>query len=165
MPRPRRDDTETEMIEGASRPGRMPGAYLILFRLEERRTVTIGRLGTFEVEAGWYAYAGSALNGLKARTERHLRACGKKRWHIDHLLPHAVERVAFLIPSERDIECQLARVIHDLGGTRTPIPGFGSSDCRCISHLFLLVSTAVPDLGSTISTGLGGREVIKRVLS
>jgi len=104
--------------------------------------VRIGKLGVFDLEAGRYAYVGSALNGLEARTRRHLTGQGKKRWHIDHLMAVAEEREALLIPSEVDIECSLAGRLRSLPGASEPITGFGSSDCRCRSHLFFLAPQA-----------------------
>lgn len=160
MPCEGKGDSVGKEAEPPRRTGRLPGAYIILFRMVEGRNLTIGRLGTFDVETGWYAYVGSALSGLEARTERHLRADGRRRWHIDHLLPYAVERTALLIPSDMDIECEVAAVVRGLRGTTVPIPGFGSSDCRCVSHLFHLSDETVPHLRSMVSTGLRGRQVI-----
>jgi Uri superfamily endonuclease len=98
----------------------------------------IGRLGVFDLEAGRYAYVGSALNGLEGRTRRHLTGIGKKRWHIDYLMAVAEEKEALMVPSEKDIECVLADRLRSLPGASEPITGFGSSDCRCRSHLFRL---------------------------
>jgi Uri superfamily endonuclease len=50
----------------------------------------------------------------------------------------SVDREAILLPSDVDIECSIAVRIRSLPGVSEPIPGFGSSDCRCRSHLFLL---------------------------
>jgi Uri superfamily endonuclease len=108
--------------------------------------VAIGRLGTYGLEEGRYAYVGSAMNGLRARTARHLEARGKKRWHIDHLMGEAEEKEALLVPSDVDIECALADRLRSMPGTIEPIPGFGSSDCRCSSHLFLIDDAAYQEL-------------------
>lgn len=138
----------------------MTGAYVMLFRMNEHRSVAVGRLGVFDLPEGWYAYVGSAMNGLKARTDRHLRGDGRKRWHVDYVLPLSQERFAILIPSGTDIECQVAGLISSWDGTRVPIKGFGSSDCRCPSHLFLLGSED-PEIGPRLSCGLGQRTVIR----
>jgi Uri superfamily endonuclease len=111
---------------------------VLLFRLPRCYALTIGRLGTFDLVPGRYAYVGSAMAGLEARVGRHLRGGGKKHWHIDHLFEQASDRTAYLIPSNSDIECALAEMIRELPGATMPIKGFGSSDCRCGSHLFLL---------------------------
>lgn len=157
MPRGRKAPSEDE----AARAGRrMTGAYVMLFRMNEHRSVAVGRLGVFDLPEGWYAYVGSAMNGLKARTDRHLRCDGRKRWHIDYVLPLSQERFAFLIPSDTDIECRVADLISSWDGTKVPIRGFGSSDCRCPSHLFLLGSED-PEIGKRLSSGLGKRNVIR----
>ncbi|MDW5562601.1 MAG: GIY-YIG nuclease family protein [Methanomassiliicoccus sp.] len=95
------------------------------------------------MKAGRYAYVGSARNGLEARTGRHLEGTGKKRWHIDYLMGMAEDKEALLFPSGDDIECSLAFRLRALPGTAEPIAGFGSSDCRCRSHLFRLDRRAV----------------------
>lgn len=115
----------------------------------------IGRLGVFDLKAGRYAYVGSALNGLEARTRRHLSGRGKKRWHIDYLMAVAEEREALLIRSGEDIECSLADRLRSLPGASEPIAGFGSSDCRCRSHLFLLDQQAFAAVKEVLSTALG----------
>jgi Uri superfamily endonuclease len=139
----------------------IPGAYVILFTLNDRTTVTVGRLGTFVLEAGFYAYVGSAMNGLRARTDRHLQGARRRHWHIDHLLPLASERSAFLVPSDVDIECRIAETIQAWKGTTMPIKGFGSSDCHCHSHLFHLMGDDARCLASRLSSDLGGTKVIE----
>ena len=81
-------------------------------------------------------YAGSAMNGLTARLARHQRSEKRLRWHIDYLL-HApgVRLLASLpFPGRKRLECPLARQVAALA--EEEIPRFGSSDCRCPSHLF-----------------------------
>ncbi len=158
MPRGRKVGSEEE--EAATAGSRMTGAYVMMFRMSEHRSVVVGRLGVYDLQEGWYAYVGSAMNGLKARTGRHLRCDGRKRWHIDYVLPLSQERFAFLIPSDTDIECRVADLISSWDGTKVPIKGFGSSDCRCPSHLFLLGSED-PEIGKRLSSGLGKRNVIR----
>ncbi len=138
----------------------IPGAYVILFKLSDRTKVTVGRLGTFILEVGLYAYVGSAMNGLRARTERHLKGGASKHWHIDHLLPLSSERTALLVPSDVDIECRIAEIIQGWEGTSMPIKGFGSSDCHCRSHLFSLTEDETKHLASRLSSCLGAREVL-----
>lgn len=74
-----------------------------------------------------------------------------KRWHIDYLTSVAEEREALLVPSEKNIECSLARRLRSLSGVSEPIPGFGSSDCRCRSHLFLIDERAYVQLKGNAS--------------
>lgn len=82
---------------------------------------------------------GSALRGLEGRLERHMElnmgVRSKAFWHIDHLLTEAgVEIEAIYIkPSDKRIECGVADSVSKVGRA---VRGFGSSDCRCPSHLF-----------------------------
>lgn len=114
-----------------------PGTYALILYNDESRTVSIGKLGEFCVSRGYYVYTGSAFGpgGLAARVGRHLKHGKPLRWHIDYLtacLP--VVRVWHTRhPDPR--ECLWAGHFQTLGGT-VPVPGFGSSDCRCRSHLF-----------------------------
>ena len=87
----------------------------------------------FHLESGFYAYVGSALSGLERRLARHLRAEKRFHWHIDYLLNMA--RINEIIYGEtgESKECALAEILSQ----RLPaINGFGSSDCKCPSHLF-----------------------------
>ena len=59
------------------------------------------------------------------------------------MIERGYDRRAYLIPSAQDIECVLAGTIAQLPAVTTPIRGFGSSDCRCGSHLFLLEQESV----------------------
>lgn len=116
------------------------GNYLILLKLKKSRNIGIGALGRIEFQAGWYIYAGSARKNLSRRINRHLRKTGKKlrlHWHIDYLTPWADKNhasMAFPIYSYRNLECDLAAALGKIGGQG--ISGFGSSDCRCSSHLY-----------------------------
>jgi len=112
---------------------RPKGSYVLLIKLPEDETIPTGRLGPIHFSRGYYAYAGSALGGLQPRLERHLRTGKKLHWHIDYLLEKAwIEETVTCHTGER-MECSIAR---SLGERFEQIPGFGSSDCRCKSHLF-----------------------------
>jgi sugar fermentation stimulation protein A len=120
------------------------GSYLITLQLAGPVTVTVGALGTIDFEAGWYVYAGSAQRALAARIARHLRKIRKARhWHLDYLVPHASGLEAWPVASERNLECELAKALRTIGGRE--VPGFGSSDCGCSSHLFRLGSAPRTD--------------------
>jgi len=95
--------------------------------------LSIGALGDLKLGAGYYAYVGSALGGLEARVQRHVGENKKIHWHIDHLLTRG--RVIDAIQGETTErkECAVAR---ELAKHLKPIAGFGSSDCKCESHLF-----------------------------
>ncbi len=139
------------MRSSVKKAARTPGAYILLFRLPRCEDMTVGRLGTFDLASGHYAYVGSARGGLEARVGRHLRGGGKKHWHIDYLTERAVDLGAYVFPSGQDIECELAKMVAGLPGATMPIRRFGSSDCRCISHLFLLDGKAIEALSAKMS--------------
>jgi Uri superfamily endonuclease len=82
-----------------------PGTYVLVMRLAAPVTLTVGRLGALSLDAGLYLYVGSALGGLRARLERHLRADKRLHWHVDYLLRCArVEAVWYRHGRERQ-EC------------------------------------------------------------
>ena len=119
------------------------GTYALVLHLESREDITVGKLGTFSFPAGYYLYLGSALGpgGLEARLSRHRRRDKKLHWHIDYLLEHAQLVEVWSAASTDKLECLWAQAARQLPGGETPVPGFGSSDCRCPSHLIRLVST------------------------
>lgn len=118
------------------------GTYMLIVSLPCPVHMSVGRLGTFDLPAGHYAYAGSALGpgGLAARVARHLNPGRRQHWHIDRLLcagrPHAVWYVELPVR----LECAWARAVAALPGAFLPVPRFGASDCRCSAHLIGLPS-------------------------
>ncbi|MFQ6058444.1 MAG: DUF123 domain-containing protein [Anaerolineae bacterium] len=136
------------------------GTYALVLYLDHETRIVIGRLGTFDLPAGYYLYVGSALGpgGLEARLARHFRAEKRLRWHIDYLLEHAQTVEVWTAPSGGRLvtsarsgpepnssyshwaasacqECQWAEIARGLPGATIPVPRFGSSDCRCPAHL------------------------------
>jgi Uri superfamily endonuclease len=109
------------------------GSYILLTELAAEENVLIGKLGYIFFPKAFYAYVGSAMNGLEARLARHLRKEKELHWHIDYLLKEAKLLEIILCPSEQRIECFLAQA---LAKEFQSIPGFGSSDCKCQSHLY-----------------------------
>jgi len=114
-----------------------PGIYTLLLRLDRAVEIAVGSLGRISFVEGYYAYTGSARgSGGLRRVERHLEVLSgtrtARRWHIDYLLPHARFQDVIVTPTAQDLECQIARRIAE---RLLPIPGFGCTDCRCISHL------------------------------
>ena len=111
----------------------MKGSYVILIRLPKAETITIGSLSDVYFPRGYYAYVGSALGGVKSRLNRHLKQSKKLHWHIDYLLQKASITDIIIGESEGRVECAMAQA---LSAQFNSIPGFGSSDCHCPSHLF-----------------------------
>jgi Uri superfamily endonuclease len=123
---------------------RAPGTYLLLLRLDAPARLTIGRLGVVTLAAGWYVYVGSALGGLGARLRRHARLEKRHHWHVDTLRAACdLVAIAARIGPGR-VECLTAARVAGLPGASLPVPRFGSSDCRCHSHLIAFAGR--PDL-------------------
>ncbi len=61
-------------------------------------------------------------------------------WHIDYLLPHAKILSIHVFKASKEWECRLSRRLARLEGARVIMKGFGSSDCRCPSHLYYFPS-------------------------
>ncbi len=116
---------------------RPAGSYALVLRLPSRRKIMIGKLGVFEFPRGYYIYFGSALGGLQARVDRHLRQEKKLHWHADYLSAEAPWTQAWQLADGQRWECVWARSAAAAGAT-LPAPGFGSSDCQCRSHLVRL---------------------------
>lgn len=113
------------------------GTYSLLVEVPDARTATVGALGEVRFEAGWYAYAGSALGpGGFARVDRHREVARGERsarhWHVDYLLGLADSRVDAVVRTPGlDGECAVA------GATDgDPVPAFGATDCDCPTHLY-----------------------------
>ena len=112
------------------------GVYILLIVLPETRLLEVGRLGTFRFHEGAYLYVGSALHNLETRAARHRSKRKKLRWHIDFLLQYADVRDVLTFNTEKRIECMLNRVVCETVPVVTSVKGFGSSDCRCVTHLW-----------------------------
>ena len=110
------------------------GIYVAVFFLSTNRRITIGRLGRFDFQRGFYFYVGSAQSSLLARLQRHARRQKALRWHIDYLSVKATMLGALTLMKPKAVECDLARILSKY--YISPIRGFGSSDCGCESHLF-----------------------------
>jgi sugar fermentation stimulation protein A len=110
------------------------GSYVVHLRIDSPRDVAVGALGSFTVAAGHYLYVGSAMGTMRSRTARHERTRKRMRWHIDYLRAAADWAHVYRIYAETRLECHVAGVLGDI--YTVPIPGFGSSDCSCTSHLF-----------------------------
>ena len=91
--------------------------------------------GPRDFGAGFYAYVGSAMNGIEQRVARHRRKDKRLHWHIDYLLKRGGIQDVVRLPSRRKTECQIAS---EYAAEFAAVHGFGSSDCRCPSHLFFL---------------------------
>ena len=111
------------------------GTYCLVLRLDESRTIQVGKLGRGFFPAGYYVYVGSALRGLQKRLARHLSSQKKKHWHIDYLLECARNIDTREVLSLEKRECSFSQKVRNIS-QGIPMKGFGSSDCRCNTHLY-----------------------------
>jgi Uri superfamily endonuclease len=118
------------------------GIYVLVISISEDIRIDIGALGSIDFAKGSYAYVGSAQSGLEKRVQRHLRKTKRKFWHIDYLLDDNNVKVlkVFCKEAGKPDECEIAKKINRKG---FPIKNFGSSDCKCVSHLFELKNNEV----------------------
>jgi Uri superfamily endonuclease len=116
-----------------------PGTYALLLELPVVSRLRVGRLGLVTFEAPVYLYSGSAFGpgGLAARLMHHLHPAPHPHWHIDYLRRAASVAQVWTTSDPRRLECVWSAAARSLRGARE-VPGFGSSDCQCNSHLVAL---------------------------
>ncbi len=104
-------------------------SYVLIIRLSFPVELKIGALGEFDFPSAYYTYAGA---GGLSRIKRHFRKEKKLHWHIDYLTEAAKPVEAWLgsLP-EIELVKTLEKILDPF------IRGFGSSDTRKFSHLFL----------------------------
>ncbi len=114
----------------------MKGVYCLFIEVSKPIEISVGKLGKIKFEKGNYVYIGSAQNNLEKRIERHFRKRKKKFWHIDYLLDNKhvkIKEVSYKLTKNKAKECKIARIISQ---NAKAIKNFGSSDCKCKSHLY-----------------------------
>lgn len=114
----------------------MKGIYLLYLKILDNVNIEVGKLGSFKLEKGTYIYVGSDQRNVERRIQRHVSKKKKKKWHIDYVTSHekAIVKAACIYDLPKEYECKLANVLLEMGFNM--VKGFGSSDCRCISHFF-----------------------------
>lgn len=126
----------------AARPGELcslgaiKGAYVLVIKLDDAVAINLPGQRCIPLVPGTYLYVGSANGpgGIKARLTRHFKPVKKLHWHVDQLTTKTGRVSAIAVPGGN--ECELRKVLTNLGQFQTIIPGFGSSDCgHCSSHL------------------------------
>jgi sugar fermentation stimulation protein A len=110
------------------------GSYIVILKLKRDRRLSIGGLGNVKFRKGYYCYIGSARANLTKRLERHQRLRKSLFWHVDYLRAETEMHAAIPIRSSDDLECEIAEAMGRIAGWT--VPGFGSSDCECGTHLF-----------------------------
>jgi len=112
------------------------GIYILILRLSNKSSIKIGRLGEFDFKEGYYFYIGSAFGpgGIQGRLKHHIKISSNPHWHIDYLRKRAeLIKILYCI-SAREYEHITARSLEKL--FIAPVKNFGTSDCKCDSHLF-----------------------------
>ena len=115
-----------------------PGTYALVLASQKTGPLRIGKLGTLELKQGVYIYVGSAFGpgGLAARIRHHTQIAVRPHWHIDYLRAACdLIEIWFTTEAARR-EHSWAGAVARLPGAGVPMPGFGSSDCQCATHLF-----------------------------
>lgn len=112
------------------------GIYILELFLRKGKEISIGKLGTFFFKNGYYFYVGSAhqVGGIEGRVSHHLTHANKPHWHIDYFRKDAKLKEVHIVIGEKELEHQYASILNKF--LCAPIPSFGSSDCKCSSHLF-----------------------------
>ena len=112
--------------------------YLFQLRLPRKRILRIGARPTEVFSPGHYLYVGSAKRASGHRLWRHWHGSERHRWHIDYLRAAAFPERLILFRSEEVGECSLAQQLQSDRRFRV-VPRFGSSDCACQGHLWLIM--------------------------
>ena len=136
----------------------MKGSYILLIKLPVTKTISIGSRKSINFPRGYYAYVGSAMGGFKPRLSHYLKGNKKPQWHIDYILEKASITGIILCETEQRIECTIGQA---LSCQFNAIPGFGSSDCQCHSHLFF--ATDERQMKSTIMATLKSQGIRPRL--
>ena len=112
--------------------------YILVIYVSEDLKVRVGRLEEVSFKEGVYIYIGSAKGCLEARLQRHLRKEKRIFWHIDYLLENKKAKILQIWTIDKKMECQTAEIFCQDPITEIIKKGFGSSDCKCVAHLFYI---------------------------
>jgi len=112
--------------------------YILVINVSEDLKIRVGRLGEVSFKEGDYLYIGSAKGCLETRLQRHLRKEKRIFWHIDYLLENQKVKILQIWTMDKKVECQTAEVFYQNPTTEIIKKGFGSSDCKCLTHLFFI---------------------------
>jgi len=112
--------------------------YILVINISEDLKIRVGQLGEVFFKEGDYIYIGSAKACLEARLQRYLRKEKRIFWHIDYLLRSEKTKILRIWTIDKKVECQTAEVFYQEPTTKIIKKGFGSSDCKCLTHLFFV---------------------------
>lgn len=109
--------------------------YQLIIKLNGNRTIQAGKLGKLNFRAGYYLYTGSAKKNFAERIIRHIKKRKKRHWHLDYLSQHYKIIIVKKISEKRYSECHFHRLSSRKFKGVVKVKNFGSSDCKCGSHL------------------------------
>jgi sugar fermentation stimulation protein A len=130
------------------------GSYILVIRLRSQHKMFVGSLGEIRFKAGWYIYAGSAMGGFGKRLSCYGKKIEKPHWHIDYLLQIATLRKILVYAASECLECQIAGALMKAFES---VPGFGCTDCRCMSHMFYATCQRELNQGMAQAELMGGK--------
>jgi Uri superfamily endonuclease len=132
------DQAVTRSGVEATRIPTQAGTYALVLARRRTGVVPIGRLGSIGLRSGFYVYVGSAFGpgGLAARIRHHRQIAAHPHWHIDYLRAECDLVEVWFATGPGRHEHTWARTMGRMPGALIPMPGFGSSDCECDTHLF-----------------------------
>ncbi len=110
--------------------------YTLIIHVAEDLEISVGKLGKTLFKRGNYIYVGSAKGCLESRLRRHKRQKKKSFWHIDYLLKNKKATISQIWIINKSMECKMANFFDKSSFAEVVKNGFGSSDCKCPSHLF-----------------------------
>ncbi len=141
------------------------GIYHLIIKLPWKRRIRVGKLGSFLFPKGFYVYTGSAQVGLEKRIARHLSVEKRLHWHIDYLLQFGEVVHVLTIGGEKKRECHFSdKIALRFGGSVVAVK-FGSTDCRCRTHLYFFENRKKIDsliLGKSFKTEKGFLSIVKK---
>jgi Uri superfamily endonuclease len=73
---------------------------------------------------------------MAARIRHHRKIATRPHWHIDYLRVVCDLVEVWFTTDPTNHEHVWAKALARVPGVCQPMPGFGSSDCKCDSHLF-----------------------------
>ncbi len=110
------------------------GSCIVVLHLARTRRIKTGDLGPLSFPKGFYCYVGSAQDNLSRRVAHYQRTRKQPVRDIDYLREQAKVTAVLPVRASADLACSIAGALRAIAGWS--IPGFGSADCGCSSHLF-----------------------------
>lgn len=114
-------------------------SYVLVLSIDRNKKIRVGSLGFINFKKGVYFYVGSAKKNFEKRVLRHQTKNKKVFWHIDYLTVLKEVRILNVYKFSSLSESEIAKYFLE-DKNYQQIDGFGSSDCKCKSHLFMLKS-------------------------